>query len=360
MKTFRLLILVSLLAGLFAFPASAQAAPANYVPLGDDTVIFGQDFTLASGDVINGSLVAFGSDVIVEEGAVVQQDIVIFGSQLDMRGHVGRDLIAVGSSVELADSASIVRDLIAPGSQWTRDTTAEIGGDIISETGPWQVELDRIFNNNGFLSDPGDFVRDFQPPAVIYQDAGSRFADSALWLLFRSFALSTLALLFVLFLPDHTERALQAVLDQPVQSAAAGFVTLAASPVVAVLMAITICLIPFSFLLFVALALAMMMGWIALGLEVGRRLMAGFNSKWTPSIQAWVGTFTLSVVVGMVAWVPCIGWLAGFLVAILGLGAVVLTRFGTQVYPLETALEALPEEIPTKKASKSKSSSKKS
>lgn len=164
----------------------------------------------------------------------------------------------------------------------------------------------------------------------------------------------------MLFLPEHTERSLQAVLDQPVHSAAAGFVTLAASPVIAVLMAITICLIPFSFLLFVALALAVMMGWIALGVEVGRRLMAGFNSEWTPSIQAWVGTFTLSVVVGMLAWVPCIGWLGGFLVAILGLGGVVLTRFGTQVYPLEPALEALPAETPARKTTKRKSTSKKS
>lgn len=360
MKIFRILILVSLLAGLFALPASAQAAPAAFVPLGDDTVIFGQDFTLKADEVIDGSLVAFGSDITIEEGAVVEQDIVIFGSQLQMGGRVDRDLIAVGSTIDLVDTASIGRDLIAPGSQWDRNATVEIGGDIISEAGPWEVDLERILRDNDISINPAQIVRDFPQTQFVPQSAGSRLADSALWLLFRAFALSTVALLFVLFLPEHTERSLRAVLDQPVHAAAAGFVALAASPVIAVVLAITICLIPFSFLLFVALALAMMMGWIALGVEIGRRLMTGFKADWTPSIQAWVGTFTLSVVVGMVAWVPCIGWLAGFLVAILGLGGVVLTRFGTQAYPLEPALEALPAETSAKKVTKPKSTTKKS
>jgi hypothetical protein len=41
----------------------------------------------------------------------------------------------------------------------------------------------------------------------------------------------------------------------------------------------------------------------------------------------------MMIVVGGIGLVPCIGWLATSLVALLGIGGVALTLFGTRSYP---------------------------
>ncbi|MFQ5923361.1 MAG: hypothetical protein ACE5M4_11005, partial [Anaerolineales bacterium] len=60
-------------------------------------------------------------------------------------------------------------------------------------------------------------------------------------------------------------------------------------------------------------------------------------------------------VVGGIGLIPCIGWLAPLLVGAAGLGAVILTRFGSREY--EISAELPPPE--SKKTPAKKSSSKK-
>jgi hypothetical protein len=79
--------------------------------------------------------------------------------------------------------------------------------------------------------------------------------------------------------------------------------------------------------------LAWLFGMIAIGTEVGERFTHAINQTWAPPLTAGTGTFLMMLVVGGIGMVPCIGWLATFLVALLGVGGVVLTMFGTQTYP---------------------------
>jgi hypothetical protein len=92
-------------------------------------------------------------------------------------------------------------------------------------------------------------------------------------------------------------------------------------------------LIPVSLLGILALIIAGVFGWIALGLEVGKRLASLFKMEWPLAVAAGLGTFLLSLVVNGIGFIACIGWVAPFLVTIIGLGGVILTRFGTQNYP---------------------------
>jgi hypothetical protein len=80
------------------------------------------------------------------------------------------------------------------------------------------------------------------------------------------------------------------------------------------------------------------LGIIALGLETGKRLAALLNQDWAPSVSAALGVFLLTLTInGIGALVPCIGWLAPFTVGLIGLGAVLITRFGAQEYPQTVA-----------------------
>ena len=49
-----------------------------------------------------------------------------------------------------------------------------------------------------------------------------------------------------------------------------------------------------------------------------------------PVISAGLGTLLLGIVVGTVQHVPCVGWIAPVLVGLIGLGAAVITLFGTR------------------------------
>jgi hypothetical protein len=109
--------------------------------------------------------------------------------------------------------------------------------------------------------------------------------------------------------------------------------TLIVAPVLIVLLAITLILIPVALLALLALVLLVAYGWIAVGLELGQRMGASlFHTNWTPPVAAGIGTLVLSLLAAVVGVIPCVGWLLPFLVIIVGLGGVLASKFGAQVY----------------------------
>jgi hypothetical protein len=113
-----------------------------------------------------------------------------------------------------------------------------------------------------------------------------------------------------------------------------------------VLLTITIILIPAVALAVVVLAVAAVFGWIAIGYEIGQRFTAAIHQNWHPALTAGPGVFALTLGANILTGVPvlnCIGWLAPFLIGLAGLGAVIMTRFGTQaaVAPQKTTPAAV-------------------
>jgi hypothetical protein len=104
------------------------------------------------------------------------------------------------------------------------------------------------------------------------------------------------------------------------------------APFFAILMLITICLIPAAILLLLILVLAGIFGWVAMGVEVGRRLLRSMNHEYQPVVAAGLGTLVFALVANGFSFIPCVGWLVPFLITTVALGAVMITRFGTQYY----------------------------
>jgi len=348
-----ILVPVLVLVAALALPGAAYAGEAE-----QGEVVFGGTFTLESGDELNGDLVIFGGAVEIEVDSVVDGDVLLFGGNAEIYGEIRGDLALLGGNANLGSTAVITGDVATLGGNVERAEGAVVQGDFVESDGaafPFSFALPNIpeFRDSVRIQPfgRGNFGTFFSP------------ATGILWYVFRSLLVSALAILVVLFWPKPARRAGSAAVSQPIVSGGLGCLTLIVVPILGVLLAITIIGLPLSFIAGVALVVAFVFGWIAVGDEVGRRMVEAFNWELHPAASAGIGTLAVSFVVGGIGFVPCIGWLAPLLVGAAGLGAVILTRFGSREYELASASAELPppksKKAPAKKASAKKASPKK-
>jgi hypothetical protein len=160
---------------------------------------------------------------------------------------------------------------------------------------------------------------------------------------------AAVAVLLVLFAPKYVDRTAEVILEQPVISGGIGLLTVVIAPFALVVMVVTLILIPVSIISAIALALLWGFGLISIGVLVGRRIEETLKQDWAPVVSAGIGTFVLIAVLnGLQALVPCVGWVFPAMAGVVGLGAVLLTRLGTQPYPLVVERpDSLAESQPT-------------
>jgi hypothetical protein len=319
MKKIQTLLILLVLLVLAAAPGVVQAAAPNQGLLSPqpDQFVFGDNFTLDSGQTLDGNLWVFGGNAELRSGSRVNGNIHLFGGNVRVDGVVEGDIQAAGGNVQLRDNAVVRGNVQMFGGSVSRSSGARVEGGI-SEP------------NQAPFRFPAPGVVPVNPPNMTFANPFIEFIG----FVFQAVLTAALAVLVALFLPVQTERVARTVVSQPVISGGLGLVTALVLPVLMIVLLVTILLIPVSLLLGLALGLAFLFGWIAVGLELGRRMARLFKMDWTLPLAAGIGTLTLSLVIGGAGkYIWCIGWLLPTLVALVGLGAVLLTRFGTQSYP---------------------------
>ncbi len=340
MKAIRLFTLAALLFVLaLALPGSALAADgaskgllANPLFKGlADQFVFGDNYTLADGDTLDGNLWVFGGNATLEKGSTVRGSVMVFGGNLVADGTITGDINTTGGSVMLGETAVVEGDVNMTGGSLSQDNGSKVNGNVNENfRGPFR------FNIPGGIRIPWIGVR------MPWVDVQYPFWNVMNYF-FRAFLVSALAVLVAMFLPRQTVQVSRAVVTQPMISGGMGLITAIVAPLVLLGLAITILLIPVSFLGFILLGLMVVFGWIALGLEVGQRMAQSlFKAEWTLPVAAGLGTLVLTLVVDGIGQIPCVGWTVPALVGVLGLGAVLLTRFGMQPYTGTTLAAGVP------------------
>ncbi len=321
-------------------------SPAYAKGLFDDKVVFGGTFTLESGETLDGSLVIFGGAASTEVDSTVNGDVVLLGGVAEVDGLVNGSLIGIGGAVQVGENAIINGDLVTIGATLSREEGARVQGDIVQGLGtPFSIDI----------SDDGEIVSIPKVPEVpeipeipeIRRSPGIGFSFNPLldifWFFFRTFMLALLAMLVVIFFDKPTSRVAKAAVEQPLITGGAGFLTAVLAPMALIAMTLTIILIPVTILTVFVLIVALLFGWTAVGLEVGHRIAKVFNIEWAPAVSAGIGTFILFLVFGGFAeLIPCMGLVPVILVGFWGLGAVIMTRFGTQDYTPAGSVAASP------------------
>jgi hypothetical protein len=294
----------------------ALPGPAFAKGLYADEVVVGGSYLLSSGETLDGNLVVLGGNATLEEGSQVNGDIFSMGGNVQAGGEVQGGIVLFGGNVSLEETAHVTGDVSAVGGNLDRAPGAQIDG-----------RVDRDFRGPFPFVFPGIRTRDVDVFSPFH------FFVEFLWFIFRTFMWAALAVLVMMFLPRNVERTAQAAVSAPLISGGVGLLTAIVAPLLLLVLAITILLIPVSLLGVILLVLTWAFGLISLGYEVGRRLAQAMNQVWAPAVSAGVGTFVLVLVTNGVGKIPCVGWIVPALVGIIGLGAALLTRFGTGTYP---------------------------
>ena len=323
----RKIIIACLLALLLIAPASPALANG-----GDGVVRFGEDFTLESGEEVDGDLVVFGGNVVLEEASFVDGTVFIMGGNVTVAGEVEDELVVLGGNVELKSTAFIGSDVVAIGGTVEQAEGAVVEGNVVEGI------------TTGFFRGPRIVrVVPLPPtPGMVPLETGTRFFFNTIMDIFKAFitalAVMALGLLVVLFLPKQTETVAQAVLSAPLPSLGVGFLTAVVAAGLTALLAITVCLLPIALFIGLITTAGGFFGWIAVGLLVGQKLLEGLKvQEPAPLVAVVIGVLLISLISAL----PCLGFLVFLGVVSLGLGGVALSRFGTMPYP-----EGLPSPPP--------------
>jgi len=314
---------VLLLALLVFVPLQSAAAKGTSF---DGQVIFGQSYTLKSGETLTGDLLVFGGSATIEDGATVSGNTVLFGGSLVVNGQVTGDVAVTGGSVTIGASAHIHGNLATVGASLYRADGSTIDGQIFNTATSW-------VGNGSSGQNPVPPV--VTPPTRVIPHFNINFNPflSVANAFGQALGLAVLAMLVMLFLAPHADRVAHAVIAQPLTAGGLGLLTLIVVPFALVLLVITLILIPVAAVVVVALVVAGVFGWIAIGYEIGQRFTRAIHQDWHPAFSAGLGVFTLTLVSNALTGIPvlnCVGWLAPFLLGLAGLGAVIMSRFGTQ------------------------------
>lgn len=277
---------IALIAILMAIPATATAQGSGSI------VRFGSDVAVGEDERVNGSVVLFGADAEIE--GEVTDDVVVFGGALRLDGRVRGDVVTFGTDTALGERARLGGDFAHFGGALSRSPQAQIAGDEITGIGFG------VFDNTFFF-----------------------LLASLVSLLFTL----AIAVAVAAILPEQTRVLADTIEQQPWPSFGAGLLATLLIPFVFAVLGILIIvgwlIIP---LFALALPIVYFYGYVGVSRWLGRRVMqAAGNMSASAIAQVAVGVLIL----GVISLIPIAGWLVVIIAALIGLGAVLLSKFGT-------------------------------
>lgn len=353
--TFAIAIAALLLGmGTFAFAQSETFL--------DGKVRTGDRITLGSDDVVEGDLYIFGGDVSI--GGRVTGDLVVFAGQVSITGEVGGDVIAgagtvdidgdVGGDVragtgQLRVDGSVAEDVFVGAGRV--DARGSIGGDLVFGAGQVVVPGDiggDVLGSTGSYDRSGNVTG---TEDVTIEEGSERERPGPVTTALRQFgSLLVIGLLVMWLARNRLEAAVSSVDETPGAVVLRGLLFLAG--LVIVPLGVTV----------VGVLLAILFGWIGLGLLVGVCVLAVFVA-WVLVVAAAILMIAVFAPIAAAIWaasrllpedtpgygllaaglaglvvlyqVPILGGLIGLAVTIVGAGAWLATvrRAGASEVP---------------------------
>lgn len=251
-----------------------------------------------------GGIFRMGQDVEVASGDSVNGPVIAINGSISISGSVNGPAIAIGGSVDLKPGAYVNGPAIAVGGRATAAAGAEAKGPLLElprTLAPWRTL--------GFVLGP------------MVGLLGS------LWLAYKVMSAVgwiALAVLAWLLFPKALENSRASLANRPGLAALAGVLYWPCLAVVALTLLVSILGIPILPLLALGSVCAWLWGFTTLAHFLGHRLSKGL---WTnPMLSVLAG----AVLIRILYFVPVVKGLACLAVGVFGIGAALISRFGTR------------------------------
>ena len=266
--------------------------------------ILGGSYFLPAGQITDSVEVTAGTARI--EGTVTG-DVVVVAGTATIDGTVGHDVKVTAGTVHLGPNSRVGHDVNVVAGSVRRAPGSQVGNHVI------------VNSSGGDFGDRFSGPFSFNPPFALHPFP---FVSG----LGLAIAIVVIGILIQAFFPRQLSSTSAALVDRPVASLGVGCLTAVAGVLVAALLAVTVLLIPGSLAVVLAMIGAFLFGWTAIVLAVGQHVMTALDWHGGPIWALVLG----GVLAALVLSVPFLGGLVLLLGGACALGAVVLTRFGTQ------------------------------
>jgi len=264
-----------------------------------DRVTMGDRLVITAGTVHHGSVTSIAGDLDVQ--GIVTGDVVVVGGDFNLDGTVQGEVVAVLSDVSLGRTSRIERSLVA------------IAGSM-DDSGAW-IGTDRVNIPLG-LSLPG-----LGHPLEIL------LSIFLWWMLLGLILMFFAVLVLAALVPDRLELLSDELPARWPLALVLGLVfAVLGMPLIYVLLALSfigIPLIPFAFFTYVVLK---WMGIAGIFMFVGQKLGSLANRRLSLLPALLLGF----LVFGLIKLIPIVGFLVWLILGWVGIGLVLLTRFGTR------------------------------
>ncbi|MBU0727988.1 hypothetical protein KKA95_04860 [Patescibacteria group bacterium] len=341
--------------------------------------VVNDDVYLAGGEVlvqanINGDLIAVGGGLGIN--ANVSQDLTAGGGDVVINGEVGDDLRVGGGNVTI--NSTIKDDLFVGAGNVTLSQDSFVGGDVTFGSG----NLVMMGEINGNLMGAGETIRidgkisgnvklygveklKFGPNAKIignleYKSSNEVMiedgvvegeiifnqidkavsAEDARWMaggvlaglsIYSLLATLLLGLVVLLTCRAFSISVFKAVYKSPFKSLGVGLLAVIVTPIVFVILLITVIGIPIAFITIMLWIILLMLGKVFVSMLIGWRIVKVKEKK---GFGRLYGAFALGALIfSILCLIPLVGWLIKFILVLIALGGIVIT-----CYSLHTSL----------------------
>lgn len=250
------------------------------------------------------NVVKIGSDVTIEEGTKVH-NVLAIGGQVTVDGVVENNIVSLGGSVVLTRTAVVRGNVFALGGIIVRGRGAEVHGNVT------EINADDISS-----AIANALSEEWEGWSWIFA-----IVSVAIFL-----GVLLLTILVVFLIPKPVRLIASAVREKPFKVTVWGLAGLVLVVPLAVLLAVSvvgIVLIPLEMAIVLC---AVLIGFISASQLVGQKLFAILKRQDQSMMRETVWGL---IVLWLIGWIPYVGWMVKVCAIVLGLGGVLLTRFGT-------------------------------
>ncbi|GAB4471570.1 MAG: hypothetical protein Kow00124_08740 [Anaerolineae bacterium] len=261
---------------------------------------------LEPGERLEGELVILNGQVTLPESADLSGSLYMLGGEAEVHSAIEGDVTLLGGTLTLGPEARVRGNLEIGGGTLNRSPEALIEGMVNTGTGMRLPE--------------GSLVRRQSAAQRLFGLAG------------QAILLIPLAVAATYFAPRSVGRVRRAITRYPIVSAALGALAAIVFPALLVMAAFTIILIPVTLIGMGLLVLTIAYSGVAYGAALGQIIARWLKWQANPSASTALGTAIFLILVNALDLIPIAGSILVLITAALGLGAVLLTRFGLHDY----------------------------